>query len=1014
MTSNRAFDSQVAIIVLSDIHCVNQTIQDIAKRIGRLADSVGRHVSREKTIAVVYNGDLANSGKNEEYERFDRDVHRVVQNEFESHGYQDVHYFAVPGNHDIDRDIQCEERENLIAANPYRVSLSPGAYRYCNLPLTTYHEYVDRAQIRSVPRDSVACEIELVAIDNVAICLTLLNTCLLHVQPPSTMGFPYDDLLSQIELESTSVNRVRIAFMHHSHGWMQPDTARELKQILVNTYDAVITGHEHTHDHMKMTNVQSQSIFHATGPVLDPNKFNNSRYCIIEYDNVSRELRLSSIELNHTGTDYKIVNSESMEIDLSQKSARSKAVRPTESMINRLTSVEDPFKHPYKEKLSLDDVFIFPRVKRLDPSRSNEYGQYDTVNESLESIQGHRNILFLGEAHSGKSALLRHIAHQEQMAGKIPVFVRASELVKNNDAVEHVINENLNNQYVINSEATPSSYVKFNEIVVVIDDLHELSANRDRALKKLRDLEVKYARVLASADQDRISIQSRIELSEIIDCYEIMPLQMKDIKKLVDKWTRMAKGKISDVEYEELAKSTVNTAEHLASSKLVPLYPFYFLAAFTLSREAFAGHSSYAQIYEQLMSQTISMISKDPSLANQYTKYLEMFCFHISTMGRDSFTEEEFIDFRMYYERQYEIEIRSDKILEKLQKRGVIVRSEGALVFHYRYSRYYYTAKHISRLEGIVDLPLVQKLVSNLHLESSAIILSFVLQLSEDENLLEVIMNNAERTLKQYTHLVPSVHLTKIYSTYQQTIELALKSEKLAPANVETEMKMEPMGLSRPDTLPTDEQSLFDELSRAVGIVDILSSVCRAQLGLITAQTRNRLIKTVSELSMRTAMAVVSILNDNIDTAIERMRIDKARTESLDAHEFEELFKTSVNGIVLQYIHGCLRRASSCYGTGVGQALAIERIERHGLKELEGLIAYSVLVEHLRTLQPKVTQHLKMSYDHLSFAEKELVRRMTLSALLYNTVGSPQEVQKVCSILSVPEQIVHQYRNRIR
>ena len=268
---------------------------------------------------ILICGDIANRGKAEEYEV----AEKFIKELFEHLGCNErqTQLYVVPGNHDIDRDVNAISRQSFL---PALLDLSKAddfiynakhkeldAMRILYSPLKEYHKF---ANLHS-SADTIAVgiledspnfndksfrkEVQLGVLDNYVIMLHCLNSTLAcdvnEVNDPNDMK-PNEHKLFLTKYAynaDTPITTVNISLMHHPLAWFENSTA--LQEAFDHKFKVQIYGHVHTQSIMQEEEGKSPIRFQCGS--LHPGNYGDPAlypplYNILELDVIRGTLKL--------------------------------------------------------------------------------------------------------------------------------------------------------------------------------------------------------------------------------------------------------------------------------------------------------------------------------------------------------------------------------------------------------------------------------------------------------------------------------------------------------------------------------------------------------------------------------------------------------------------------------------------------------------------------------------------------------------------------------------------------
>ena len=369
--------SDVTIVHLSDLHFSSQHQQYFRPLISHLLDDIAEQTLRldSEQCFVVFSGDLVKSGG-------DATAFARVQSEFVSKlltalNLQPSNLMIVPGNHDIDPDkINSIYETGLLATlkDPDSVNQVLDKHSIDNDVLgrlTAYDAF--SSDLRSSAHragDSIA-HVAL-ALDG-RLGIALLNTAWRCTGKPADYDrcrlFVGENQLVATVAELRSAE-FRIAVMHHPLDWLHPSETEPLREALLNNFDLVLCGHNHSRDATQATSSLGSTLFCNAGCLYEHTGRRNG-YSLLQLSLASRQVtcyhrkyyrkrELFDHDLDVAGTDgqlFKLHPRREAEHELSQlrqELALAIKTRGNEQLLSGILSDSAP--------QSLEEIFVAPPV----------------------------------------------------------------------------------------------------------------------------------------------------------------------------------------------------------------------------------------------------------------------------------------------------------------------------------------------------------------------------------------------------------------------------------------------------------------------------------------------------------------------------------------------------------------------------------------------------------------------------------------------------------------------------
>lgn len=421
---------KISILHISDIH-VHSSTDGILKRADEIASTCFNDAHTSDAFFIVITGDIAYSGKDEEYSAIQGFLENI-KNKIKSEGCEVVEILMVPGNHDCvlkpEDDVRSLLIQNVISSN--EIAEKDAITDECTKVQLNYFNF--RNKITScVPilDHKLLTEYEFL-IANKVVRFTAINASWMSRIPEvaGLLVFPankFRDVISQPA-------ELRFVLIHHPLNWYYPSTSSELRR-LVNTHaTAILSGHEHS-SHAGITNdfeLGSNLYFEANA--LQPHEAElKAGYSIVSFqlDDVKTAVQ-KVYELNETGIEIGEEHTTSLE---GINSSLIECLNLKDDFLVKISDVGGGFIHPDKDHLEIDDLFVYPELKRKKYKNDKDDAEPASFSIPSEEILSpeldNLKLIILGEEKSGKTTLLFKAYRDMHNKGQMPLLVNASVVV---------------------------------------------------------------------------------------------------------------------------------------------------------------------------------------------------------------------------------------------------------------------------------------------------------------------------------------------------------------------------------------------------------------------------------------------------------------------------------------------------------------------------------------------------------------------------------------------------------
>lgn len=233
---------------ISDLHVRTGDSYDRDVVFGALVRSVKEFRERQDRAPdlVFATGDIAHAGQPEEY---------VIATDFfdrllEAAGLDRNRLYAVPGNHDVDRNLGKQLSRTLYSRDEADEYFRPGARKlHLTQKLGSYLRWTESyfGTSRKMPHDSTCGPVELVEVRAHKLCILPINTA----------SFCQDDgdheklfvgrrcLSDALKKVEGAGAHLKMALMHHPVEFLSGLERQQIRAGLVDNLDIVLTGHVH-------------------------------------------------------------------------------------------------------------------------------------------------------------------------------------------------------------------------------------------------------------------------------------------------------------------------------------------------------------------------------------------------------------------------------------------------------------------------------------------------------------------------------------------------------------------------------------------------------------------------------------------------------------------------------------------------------------------------------------------------------------------------------------------------
>jgi len=756
---------KILFVHITDIHWrVDKAIG--VKRAKKLVDIVSSNNSYEfGQIVLVVSGDLAWSGRKEQYEQVSEFLGEVYEGLNKNFPKTPITKAVCPGNHDCDfsepKEVREVVKESWKCAS--KKSFKGEFFDLLITPQKAYHDFESKyldAQIRKPlygpDIDERLGYRELIKVDGYKIRIRSINTSWLselkeqsgQLYLPSVFE-KYDD--GQIDLDVT--------LCHHPLVWLEANSAHEVRGALLKNTDILFTGHEHSGHSFQLSELSGNRSMHLVeGPAFSDHTDDNSSegFSLVSFDPKTKEIEQNLFYWNGNGYSTS-AEGESRSTDLSLGIA-TRADGPLTLQYKFDQWLRDPQLSIVKQssKIQLEQIYVLPECRELNVD-INGTGKKPSPAKTItiERVLEKYVTIFLGSDNSGKTALAKILFLELSARGHAPVYVSGGSSAMRKGHWRKSVDQAIVDQYS-SDQATKYSNTPNGSKVFILDNYQNLSLKVRKDHRLLSELKSSFGHIVIFGHETEIS---PIELVDFVTSNDIggvsiqslQPLSFIKRDELVRKWINIDLDE-KDPSFSLKLSDAHRKIDTIVGRNFVQPYPVYVLAVL-LGSEAGGDFdmsaSTHGHLYEVFIKAALAKRSTATNY-NIFSNFLALLAYKAFSEEKDSFSEDFFRRVFADFEEEYEIDRNIKDFLEDLVSIGLLVRNGGHLVFSERFVSYYFVAYYIKdRLHKKHAQDLILEYSSKLWVEAYANVMMFLVHLSKDPRIFTKIVDQARSSFDE-------------------------------------------------------------------------------------------------------------------------------------------------------------------------------------------------------------------------------------------------------------------------
>lgn len=553
------------IIHFSDFHLSKEPvhINKSQRLMEKFQDQLVRINQEKKIDLIIFSGDMINQGGKSfgNIEQGFKTFKLLLLDKLMSAlNLPSERFVFVPGNHDINRDLDNEFVEKGLASSLVTIDSiekfysSSSAITAMNriVPFKTFErEYYTNALHDNYRPSNFQSNIKL-NIDGQKVGITMLNTawrCWDSVTDKGKILLCQNQITDSLAfLEDCDV---KIAVAHHSYNWLSDVEAVSVEKLLTMEYDMYLCGHTHSGSAEYCIKPEGRTFKLVSPGILSANVFEKQKdyqngFSVIDFDLNAGLMETSIYKQDDLMSFQKDLNHGdggvwSVSIPQGIEAKHNKVIQDV--IINIKENVEILNEHllSYKTQTcapkSLNQIFVTPELEMRKPLAQQSESGEEFENESIsisQLVNSDKNYVIFGMKEAGKTILLDKILLDILNCGGatkvLPVLIEFSEIKR---SLEDCIRD-----YWHQKKADTTSLLKNDHLVLLVDNIDFSDDNRMQMLSSFVNTHP-HTRLIGTTLTNRgCDLNLDVYNQPLLDFIkvEIKQFQSSQIRQLVSKW----------------------------------------------------------------------------------------------------------------------------------------------------------------------------------------------------------------------------------------------------------------------------------------------------------------------------------------------------------------------------------------------------------------------------------------------------------------------------------------------
>jgi hypothetical protein len=757
----------VAVIHLSDLH-FRENQNWLSDKVDRISGAIWSEEPSTMLYLVLVSGDIAFSGKLEEYKAARQFLDALLSSFFARSVKPDVKISIIPGNHDCDFTKGSDARQFIVENVGQRVStFDPAgdiAAQCLNVQLNYRNFHTDLTKQPISEGVGSFASVEYIPVEGLKLRLNMLNTAWMSTIQEQQGRLYFPITCASPLLQPGQSSDLALTMLHHPFNWLENNNARALREIVEKSSDVILTGHEHVPAIYSKEGL-SDNLLYLEGAILQGGEpQNKSGFSVIYVDTEAQNQKLLKFEWR-SGL-YSEADRVEWQPIRKNRALLSTTLQNTSDFERSLNELGTGFTHPQsKSGLSLKQIFIYPDLRRLQTAKASGLSPTVDSKQVLETVHLDKHVIISGAPLAGRSTLAKALYQDLRNIYSIKPLLLDGRLLSSvaNEDTKRMIGDAIRQQYgaaaIERYSQMPSS-----QKAVIVDDFEGCGLNSTGRSLVIGQLKSSFDSVVLLVDEFS-TLTSTVVAPEDdrvkdadFEMYEIREFGYYLRGKLVEKWVGIGREySLTNAELIAEAERVERLITAILGRNLLPSNPITVLTILQASETA-KSHDptagSYGYLYETLIFHALNAANFEPAQIDMVMTFMSIVAARMLESDQTILDAVYLERLAGEYTREYGMSLPKD-FLERLQAARLISERSGGYGFRYPYCYYFFSARYLrDAIQGGEPADVrkrISEMVEHVHYEPFAQILTFYVYLTKDVATIKLIVNSAKQVFEEYS-----------------------------------------------------------------------------------------------------------------------------------------------------------------------------------------------------------------------------------------------------------------------
>jgi len=591
-------------LVISDLHFnIESDNSFIFEKIEALSSAVNAAIGRkEKHLIVVVNGDIANQGKQEEFD-LAQEFFESFEAEMLNHNSEIViSYIFIPGNHDCDFTVYSDDERKQLAEYTKENKLLDHIQEYLK-KLGNFKKFSEKFKINTKINSFDFFTKYSFTDGGHPIYIIAYN---------SVIAFDHNYKYDRQIIDSTSIkdnigkldDGITLTFSHYPMEWFERENNDFLDYLEKNS-NLIFMAHEHKSRIEKI--IRGDGIEFEKIGGLSFSEQGHTEISGFDIFQIDSETTANSLqEFSYDGAIYTK--------RFSKDNAR---IKNTFKAIKAFVTINDVKYNSFLNEgfvlrnysdYKFGDYFTLPVIDlHIQSEDDKTFSNYCTL-DFFNPYDNDKTTLFTFKNSFGKTTLLKYFFKKFYTEGYVPVYIEINKKNKTTERITKAIDDSIKHFYDDQYEKIIQNPGK---IILLIDQISEMKEMIHNVIEMC--MNKGYKKIIATFDEKQYVFNTVRRDTNIIEYFEVMKFGHAQKYELIEKWVDKHNDYFDEIQKEHrihLIQDCMEKADMNTGFISTPELVLIFLDAYENDEaENMVLNASRGFFYNYLFNKYIIMIS---------------------------------------------------------------------------------------------------------------------------------------------------------------------------------------------------------------------------------------------------------------------------------------------------------------------------------------------------------------------------------------------------------------------